>query len=1683
VSYNYDKGLADLYRRLGESQRKAALKKEKEKKDKKEDKPWYIDTLEALQPTLDFVSRPQRMVTGAIYNATDGKGNPFTDFFKGGYKGLMGQEKYDTTHILDNLGWKELPALAGEEKAARDKLMEEAPFSLEGMKYSTPLRYLLDNRKDQLDIRDILEFGGDLALDPLNLTGFGGLMKAGGKLGYLGLKEMSKKLAEEGSEAAIKAAKADLDAVDDLVDTARNSRVYKDVGQGAGAREVDEGLQMVDGVKSEATINPELADRVGLRLAEIRQKRLDEALGSTSNIDNVDKNIELLTKRYQQTGSQSIKDQLDQLLKIKKNYDFFTDVSKRMGTNLTASGQRKAIERVSEEVYDDVLTKLGDKAGDNRVYTTRTTADGDQYVVDEGLAMVDGVKAEATLNPRLVQKLAEFKQNKMMQVADDAAKAGRVKYQNNLIGIDVPFFNIVYTLVKKPKFLQVKDPKIAALQVNALTKLMNEVGATPQQVEALRSGKATDEQIADITSKIGLTDEQKIKFIEGVTGKTDMSEITRQEYDEIVDRLQNVGLRQLDNVGQQQTVRTVRSDQVTQDYIDNLATQMKPLMTTKYAKEMETLRTMNPNMTDDAIIRKIIKSVRLPSQTGDVTRLATPKSPQEAIKKLGKKYSRLKSVSPKVRSLMEDIEYKFSLMDKPNDMLTDQFVDIIKETYSLGMKPYSQMRTKSPGKMAQQIFIDRPDLLEKLENLNRILDDEVGQYTTSNPFYRDIIKKLQKDLRDPSRRVKVGYNKDINETILANPKGVNIAELLNPTGERFWQDKTIDLVDSVATQLGRNKNFTGLDNSRFQIDMGGATTLGAKLRRNNMFNARTLGSRDENVNEMGNVIRDTENISLSERRGMEKQVADILQSAKGLTDEQKRALPYLLQKAFPDEYMDDASAIAARDKMVEMQDLKEELATLRKNKSQAKDHLAQIEDVKAKIAQAAGDLKRIRSESSYTQATKNKEVDLKELNDELQVLTQKQAQYESGLEKIKNLRKEIADVTNDLKKLRSEQPLSRRATTREIDLKNLKDRLANLTAKLSKNKNVSEEIKNLQQLIAKNSDELEQMRSADVDSVYQNTLLKIADGDEKVAEQMQKVANKMEQMYRTAADMELEAGSLKNTRKNYFPHVINYSKEDFEEMRNLYENDPEIGELIKKSSGNRFAKERRSYQTMAEVDNTLTAMQERLRNVTAGSEEFNDLEKKINVLSDLYDRDPFSALVKRYSKAVKSSAMKKMQTTFEKNGFLYLPSQKPSSTKGFKKLNEDEARALNLPNGTYVHQEVLDGIGKIQNVFTDKGMERLLKVLESGTNIFKTLTTTVMPSHYWYNFIGLSFNNLLAGVGTTAYRQATELIDAQKAGTLTEKQKNLIREMEKRGVLNQTSYADMLPSSTAQMDLEVGKTMFERGLKKTEKAIVDNPLTRGIRKGVADPMDNYFRMAHYLDVMSKTRNPKLAAESVRKYLFNYSELTTADRYMKVFMPFWNWTKNNIPLQIHKTLTTPRYAIAYAKIKDQTTEGIQNDPDMPDWVKDSYMKFGNELYNPRLPVQDLEALFSPNKFASSVSPAFRSIPELLLNKQFFTGKPIDYDAHYGNTKHISGEKLGEYLLKQTALSNTALTLTEDIPNNEDTKQWYDLLRDRMIGKSQNIQDIKNRTLENQNKSRAEEKKKEKIKKRLKVNLYE
>jgi hypothetical protein len=239
---------------------------------------------------------------------------------------------------------------------------------------------------------------------------------------------------------------------------------------------------------------------------------------------------------------------------------------------------------------------------------------------------------------------------------------------------------------------------------------------------------------------------------------------------------------------------------------------------------------------------------------------------------------------------------------------------------------------------------------------------------------------------------------------------------------------------------------------------------------------------------------------------------------------------------------------------------------------------------------------------------------------------------------------------------------------------------------------------------------------------------------------------------------------------------------------------------------------------------------------------------------------------------------------------------------------------------------------------------------------------------------------MVAGVKTGDYTVAYKLIKGWKAGKLTDKEVKLMK----------LAYKHNIVSGGFLFDAK-GTYQFEKSTKTENlaKFIADNDLIKKARvKG--EHWDDVTRLANFVNGMDKFGSVEQAAKQVRTYLFNYNELTGADRAMRTIVPFWNWMKRNIPLQVKLLMEVPKFAQNNERFRDLFNDGKKG----ADWQKETGIKIPNmnRYMSIPSPVNDLPSTIeNPSQLVGSTNPAIKMMLETMMNKKFYTNKPISYGS--------------------------------------------------------------------------------------------
>lgn len=484
------------------------------------------------------------------------------------------------------------------------------------------------------------------------------------------------------------------------------------------------------------------------------------------------------------------------------------------------------------------------------------------------------------------------------------------------------------------------------------------------------------------------------------------------------------------------------------------------------------------------------------------------------------------------------------------------------------------------------------------------------------------------------------------------------------------------------------------------------------------------------------------------------------------------------------------------------------------------------------------------------------------------------------------------------------------------------------------------------------------------------------------------------------------SGVLGKLRENYFPHMINKNEEDITAIKEFIDKNGDLNGL---KLGNKNDKSRKSFETIAQRDDYMKKIAKDIANAT-DPEVKAKLEKQLERVANLFDTDVVSALTRRIREGVRSKAMKDMHTELDKFGMMKTnPKEVPI---GLEKIKPDVAKKLGLGEGQhYIHPKVLDGLKRTDELFTNQGMKKTIRHLNAITDIFKSLVTTYKIAHYRNNAIGNTIINMAAGVKVSDYSKAAKLITGYRSGKLTPSQMKLMKEAFKHNVMS----GGFITDNHFNMHFD-----DPTKLEKVAKFVGQNELISKVKEK-GEMMDDVFRLANYVNGLGKYGgSSRKAAAQVREYLFNYNELTDADRAMRTVVPFWNWTKRNVPLQMKLLLEQPKFAMNIKRFQDIFNDG-QDGKDwqkdggikVPQWLADRFGADGQGYYTSLpLPTADLKTLTDPLSLLGSMSPWAKIPIEMKMNKQFFTGKPITYGSDT-----IAAEDIPAYLLKQGGVTSS------------------------------------------------------------------
>ena len=338
----------------------------------------------------------------------------------------------------------------------------------------------------------------------------------------------------------------------------------------------------------------------------------------------------------------------------------------------------------------------------------------------------------------------------------------------------------------------------------------------------------------------------------------------------------------------------------------------------------------------------------------------------------------------------------------------------------------------------------------------------------------------------------------------------------------------------------------------------------------------------------------------------------------------------------------------------------------------------------------------------------------------------------------------------------------------------------------------------------------------------------------------------------------------------------------------------------------------------------------------------------------------------------------------------------------------------------YVSPEVARVINKMDEFKTNPDvLNKVLRGYDKYYKLHKLWTILPFSAYHILNTVGNFWNNFLAGVtdigryGEAAAVQATKLDPKYRPVNFKDifgnkwNNEKILDSAKKLGVVGRGEWG--VQDQTIKQALEKGKilTFSSRS----------HVLRTGMRVGKY--IEDNARLAHFIDRLKKGDSAEQAAMSVKKFLFDYGDLTNFEREkLNRFFFFYTWTRKNLPLQLHSLVTQPaKFALPF-KAKNEIEKntplvGGDSEQYLADYYKDSFpirVKYDSKtetykyfLLNKWLPSADILKLAHLHEVAANMlSPLPKEALQQLWNRDIYTGKKLEDFA--GETAPFLGMQL-------------------------------------------------------------------------------
>jgi len=391
-----------------------------------------------------------------------------------------------------------------------------------------------------------------------------------------------------------------------------------------------------------------------------------------------------------------------------------------------------------------------------------------------------------------------------------------------------------------------------------------------------------------------------------------------------------------------------------------------------------------------------------------------------------------------------------------------------------------------------------------------------------------------------------------------------------------------------------------------------------------------------------------------------------------------------------------------------------------------------------------------------------------------------------------------------------------------------------------------------------------------------------------------------------------------------------------------------------------------------------------------------------------------------------------------------------------KTLRSDEAYSkLDKLKGYAFPKQAIEHIDSTVEKFTQlREIGPIFKWFDKIQNTWKISATVLNFAFHTRNGLSNMWQLYLAGVDPTTYSRVAELqlkmaLAFRKGDALLELRKDkkygkFIEEFLTQG-LGHTGFF------TADMEGVIAKFTQAKYIKGIT----------GFFGGLGMIVEDSAKLSLYIDRRIKGYSVYDAGLDVKKYLFDYSDLTNIEReVLKRVFPFYSWTRFNVPLQVSSLIQNPAKFAGLQKVKQAWEANAEGQPIdekyLPEWLKEAYpmylgtTKDGLSQYFKMqgfIPAVDLNVLANTLETSMNMLTPLVKLPiEMVSGYSFFYERQIQsYPEERDKFMGLDVSPKAAYAMKQIRPLNEISQLFGLSGEDEDLKSLSTRIMNFLFGK--------------------------------------